>query len=65
MPYTNIAKPTGANYTNVEPAGKEPYDDLDITYDDANAFYDGIDQAAYTNIAKPVGSVYTKIAKPV
>jgi len=64
MPYTNIAKPTGASYTNVEPVGKEPYDDSDITYDDANVFYDGVNEAAYTNIAKPVGSVYTKVLKP-
>ena len=64
MPYISIAKPTGAGYTNVNPVGKEQYDESGFTYDDANVFYDGVNETAYTNLAKPVGSVYTKISKP-
>jgi hypothetical protein len=62
--YTNVPKPTSSVYTNINPVGKEQYDDANITYDSADTFYDGVNQAAYTNIAKPIGSVYTKISKP-
>ena len=61
--YTNVAKPTGANYTRITFSGKYIYDDL-LTYDQSDIFYDGIDQAAYTNISKPTGSSYTNIPKP-
>ena len=64
-PYTNVAKPTSSVYTNVNPVGKEQYDGPSITYDDANVFYDGVNETAWTNVSKPVGSVYTKVLKPV
>ena len=60
--YTNVAKPTGVPYTNINTA-KPIYDDL-ITYDDSTIYFDGIDYAAYTNLAKPTSSVYTKVSKP-
>lgn len=62
--YTNIAKPSGTSYTNQNAIGKQQYDQSDITYDDANVFYDGINQSLYTNITKPSGTSYTNIAKP-
>lgn len=62
--YTRIDKPTGASYTNLNVQGKEQYDQADITYDDANVFYDGVNDAAYTNVSKPTNSVYTMVAKP-
>lgn len=52
--YTNVSKPIGANYTDTNPQGKEQYDQLSLTYDDSNTFYDGVWAAAYTDVAKPV-----------
>lgn len=62
--YTYIAKPTSSVYTNLNPQGREQYDQSDVTYDSATTFYDGVDLNAYTSIAKPTSSVYTNIAKP-
>lgn len=53
--WTNIPKPTGLTYTNVNPMGKEQYDQVDITYDDSNVFYDGINPNQWTDVAKPIG----------
>ena len=54
-PYTNISKPTGANYTNVSPVGKQVYDDANTTYDSAVTTYDGIESGVWINVAKPGG----------
>ncbi len=62
--YTKIAKPTGTNYTNINPQGREQYDQANLSYDDSSTFYDGMNPNAYTNLSKPVGMPYTKIAKP-
>ena len=62
--YANIPKPTGASYSNVNPVGKQTYDDANTTYDSLNSFYDGIESGVYINISKPIGSAYTNIAKP-
>ena len=62
--YTNIAKPSGATYTQVNPVGRETYDDPTVTFDSSAIFYDGINQSLYTNISKPSGTTYTNIAKP-
>lgn len=64
MAYTKVPKPTGLNYTNVNPSGKQQYDQANITYDDVNTFYDGINPGMYTNVAKPTTSAYTKVPKP-
>lgn len=64
MSWVAIAKPTGTSYTNVNPMGKEQYDQASLTYDDATTFYDGINQAQYTKVAKPTTPTWTKIAKP-
>lgn len=62
--YTNIPKPTGASYTNVNSSGKEGFDDATILFDDPNTFFDGINNAVYTNVSKPTGSSYTLVSKP-
>ena len=51
--YTNVAKPTSNVYTNLNPVGKEQYDDSGITYSSSTVFYDGVNQTAYTNLSKP------------
>ena len=62
--YTNISKPSGTSYTSQNPTGKEQYDQTDIEYDDADIFYDGVNESLYTNIAKPSATTYTNVAKP-
>lgn len=65
MAWTNVSKPTGTNFTNVNVAGHEQYDQANILYDDASVFYDGVNQLAYTKIAKPISPSWTSVAKPV
>lgn len=62
--YTNIAKPTGTSYSNQNTAGKQQYDQPDITYDESTVFYDGLNESLYTNVTKPSSTSYTNIAKP-
>jgi len=62
--YTNITKPTGTSYTNLNSIGKEQYDQATITYDDSSTFYDGTNPSQYTTVSKPTGTSYTKLAKP-
>jgi len=61
--YTNVAKPTGTPYTNVNTA-KPTYDESTFTYDDSTLYYDGFNPAVYTNVAKPTGTPYTNVNKP-
>lgn len=63
--YTNIPKPTGTGYTNLNPIGKQQYDQADVFYDDPSVFYDGVNINMYTNVNKPSGTVYTNIPKPI
>lgn len=53
MSYTFIPKPSGTTYRNTNAAGKQQYDQVDIEYDDASVFYDGVDENMYTFIPKP------------
>lgn len=62
--YTNIAKPTGTGYANVNSSGKEAFDDTTVTFDQSTTFFDGINNAVYINLSKPTSSSYTNIAKP-
>ncbi len=62
--YTYVPKPTAGTYTNLNPQGKEQYDQASLTYDDANTFYDGVNQTQYTKIAKATAQGYTYIPKP-
>ncbi len=56
MPWTDISKPSGRNYTNLSFPGKETYDDTSLTYNDSSTFYDSINQSAWTDIGKPSGA---------
>lgn len=62
--WTNIPKPSSQTYTNLNPMGREQYDQIDIMYDDPNIFYDGINPNQWTDINKPVTPVWTNVAKP-
>jgi hypothetical protein len=62
--WTNVSKPSTLAWTNINPIGKEQYDQADLTYDDVDVFYDGVNPSAWSNIAKPVSSTWTKINKP-
>ena len=62
--YTYISKPTSSTYGTSNVAGREQYDQSNLTYDESTVFYDGVDENAYTNIAKPTSSVYTMVTKP-
>lgn len=62
--YTNINKPTVTGYNNLNPVGKQTFDDAGVSYDDSATTYDGTDPILYTNVSKPVGTSYTNIAKP-
>lgn len=53
MSWISIAKPTGSNWTRVNPQGREQYDDSSVMYSDSNVFYDGVDTSAWTDVAKP------------
>lgn len=57
MTWTPVAKPTTRNYTNVNPLGKEQYDESSITYDMSTVYYDGVNMNAWTKVAKPTGGI--------
>lgn len=59
--WTNIPKPTGSNWIDVNPQGKEQYDQSSIFYDDSSIFYDGVNQSAWTDVPKPQGGGTTGI----
>ena len=64
MAWTPIAKPIGPTYTNVNPMGREQYDQANILYDDPNVFYDGVNPNQWTDVSKPVTPTWTNINKP-
>lgn len=64
MSWTNVSKPVGSNYTNVNPMGREQYDQADITYDSATTYYDGIDMNQWTDVNKPNTPTWNNVAKP-
>lgn len=53
MAWTNVNKPTGTLYTNVNPSGKEQYDQSNLTYNNAVTYYDGVNPSQWTDISKP------------
>lgn len=64
MTWTPIAKPGAQTYLNVNPMGKEQYDQADITYDSATTFYDGVNMNQWTDVSKPATNAWVKINKP-
>jgi len=62
--YTNVSKPTGAPYTNVNSSGREGFDDTNVSFDSSSTFFDGINDSVYIDISKPTSSTYTLISKP-
>lgn len=58
MSWTNVNKPTGANYTRVQFQGKQTYDQPDLEYNESSVYYDTVNEAAYTLVAKPTGFAY-------
>jgi len=63
--YTNIPKPTSTSYTSLNFQGKQIFDDANLTYDDASAYYDTVNMNQYTSHSKPSSTSYTKITKPI
>ena len=59
MAWTPIAKPGAQTYTNINPQGKEQYDQVSLAYDDASTYYDGINPSQWSNIAKPTATGQT------
>lgn len=53
MSWITIAKPASESWIRHNPAGKEQYDESDITYDDVNVFYDSANHNMWTNVSKP------------
>ncbi len=58
--YTNIPKPTGTPYTNLERSASD-YPQYGYAIYGTSKY--GI-QNTYTSIAKPTGTPYTSVAKP-
>lgn len=61
MAWTNVPKPTGANYTKVTLQGKQSYDDATVTYDQASVYYDSVNPTAWTDVAKPGGIIHITV----
>lgn len=57
MSWTNVSKPTGSNWTWVNPTGLQTYDDANVLYDDPAGYYDGGNPNAWTDVAKPTGGM--------
>lgn len=62
--WTNVGKPSGTMYINVNPQGKEQYDQSSILYDDVGTYYDGVNSTQWSDVSKPVGPIWTPVAKP-
>lgn len=62
--WTGVFKPSESTYINVNPQGKEQYDEANIQYDESTVFYDGLNPNQWTDVAKPVTPVWTDVAKP-
>jgi hypothetical protein len=64
MTWTSVPKPTSSVWNTVNPAGKEQYDQADITYDSAGTFYDGVNTSQWTSVSKPSVTGWVNIPKP-
>ncbi len=64
MSWINVTKPANSGWTATNPPGRTQYDQANITYDDPNMFYDGINPNSWTGVTKPTVSSWTPIIKP-
>lgn len=53
MSWTTVPKPSAGSYTNVNPVGRQQYDQSDVTYDSSTTYYDSNNLMAWTNVATP------------
>ncbi len=67
MPYINVSKPTGANYTTVaKPTGRAITLKRGMTVGLLIPLTNSVQiNAAYTTVSKPSNSTYTNIPKPI
>lgn len=65
MAWSNIPKPSVSGWNQVNPQGRENYDQADIDYDSASTYYDGINPNLWSEVNKPVSSAWTNISKPI
>ncbi len=61
--WQNVPKPTGANYTNVNPQGKQQYDQANLTYDEPSVYYDSVDVSTWFQVPKPTGDVTVRAGR--
>lgn len=54
MAWTTVPKPNTSNYTNVNPIGKQQYDQSDIFYDQSDIYYDGFNPNQWSNVDRPL-----------
>lgn len=64
MAWINVSKPGAQSYTNLNPQGREQYDQASIEYDDINVFYDGTNPSQWTDVSKPGAQSWTNVVKP-
>lgn len=50
---------------NINPQGREQYDQSNIEYDSATTYYDGVNPNQWSEVAKPNTNNWQNIAKPV
>lgn len=62
--WTSVAKPSAQTYTNVNPVGREQYDQSNIEYDSSTTYYDGINPNQWTDVTKPITPTWTNVNKP-
>lgn len=53
MAWTTVSKPSAQTYSNVNPSGREQYDDPEILFDDPDTYYDGINLLQWTKVQSP------------
>ena len=66
MSWTNVNKPSTLSWIPVHSSGNHIYDDTEITFDDANTYYEDGNPFMWSNVAKPTTpSSWVSIPKPV
>lgn len=60
MAWTTVPKPGAQTWSPINVIGKQQYDQVNLTYDDVNTFYDGGNPNMWTDIPKPSGGVFIR-----